>query len=84
MGNGTSRVVGCFVPSNEKNGVDSEFLEPLDEGLGIPFATLGRASSSLLILLLITRRGSPLIQARLTPRLSVVLSETRSLMILLT
>ncbi|KAJ4892489.1 Protein phosphatase 2C 32 [Raphanus sativus] len=37
MGNGTSRVVGCFVPSNEKNGVDSEFLEPLDEGLGHSF-----------------------------------------------
>lgn len=37
MGNGTSRVVGCFVPSNDKNGVDSEFLEPLDEGLGHSF-----------------------------------------------
>ncbi|KAH0881870.1 hypothetical protein HID58_057966 [Brassica napus] len=37
MGNGTSRVVGCFVPSYEKNGVDSEFLEPLDEGLGHSF-----------------------------------------------
>ncbi|XP_010512816.1 PREDICTED: protein phosphatase 2C 32-like [Camelina sativa] len=37
MGNGTSRVVGCFVPSNEKNGVDLEFLEPLDEGLGHSF-----------------------------------------------
>uniref|UniRef100_A0A1J3DP41 Protein phosphatase 2C 32 n=1 Tax=Noccaea caerulescens TaxID=107243 RepID=A0A1J3DP41_NOCCA len=37
MGNGTSRVVGCFVPSNDKNGVDLEFLEPLDEGLGHSF-----------------------------------------------
>lgn len=37
MGNGTSRVVGCFVPFNAKNGVDLEFLEPLDEGLGHSF-----------------------------------------------
>ncbi|KAG8663657.1 hypothetical protein MANES_01G236400v8 [Manihot esculenta] len=37
MGNGTSRVVGCFVPFNGKNGVDLEFLEPLDEGLGHSF-----------------------------------------------
>lgn len=37
MGNGTSRVVGCFVPFNAKSGVDLEFLEPLDEGLGHSF-----------------------------------------------
>ncbi|WOL09590.1 hypothetical protein Cni_G18343 [Canna indica] len=38
MGNGTSRVVGCFVPvGNGKGGVDLEFLEPLDEGLGHSF-----------------------------------------------
>ncbi|KAG7967043.1 hypothetical protein I3843_08G079300 [Carya illinoinensis] len=37
MGNGTSRVVGCFIPFNEKNGVDLEFLDPLDEGLGHSF-----------------------------------------------
>ncbi|KAF5455519.1 hypothetical protein F2P56_025084 [Juglans regia] len=37
MGNGTSRVVGCFVPFSEKNGVDLEFLDPLDEGLGHSF-----------------------------------------------
>ncbi|XP_054815981.1 protein phosphatase 2C 32 [Prosopis cineraria] len=37
MGNGTSRVVGCLVPFNGKNGVDLEFLEPLDEGLGHSF-----------------------------------------------
>ncbi|XP_019427573.1 PREDICTED: protein phosphatase 2C 32-like isoform X1 [Lupinus angustifolius] len=36
MGNGTSRVVGCLVPFNGK-GVDLEFLEPLDEGLGHSF-----------------------------------------------
>ncbi|KAJ6320074.1 hypothetical protein OIU78_015463 [Salix suchowensis] len=36
MGNGTSRVVGCFA-FNGKNGVDLEFLEPLDEGLGHSF-----------------------------------------------
>lgn len=37
MGNGTSRVVGCFVPFNGKSGVDLDFLEPLDEGLGHSF-----------------------------------------------
>ncbi|XWS36003.1 hypothetical protein CRYUN_Cryun20dG0044600 [Craigia yunnanensis] len=37
MGNGTSRVFGCFVPFNGKSGVDLEFLEPLDEGLGHSF-----------------------------------------------
>ncbi|KAJ8747175.1 hypothetical protein K2173_011063 [Erythroxylum novogranatense] len=37
MGNNTSRVVGCFMPSNGKHGVDLEFLEPLDEGLGHSF-----------------------------------------------
>ncbi|MQL72935.1 hypothetical protein Taro_005259 [Colocasia esculenta] len=38
MGNGTSRVVGCFVPSgNGKDGVDLEFLGSLDEGLGHSF-----------------------------------------------
>lgn len=37
MGNGTSRVVGCFVPFHGKGGVDLEFLEPLDEGLGHSF-----------------------------------------------
>lgn len=37
MGNGTSRVVGCLVPFNGKGGVDLEFLEPLDEGLGHSF-----------------------------------------------
>ena len=38
MGNSTSRVVGCLVPFNGgKSGVDLEFLEPLDEGLGHSF-----------------------------------------------
>ncbi|KAJ1425581.1 PPM-type phosphatase domain [Sesbania bispinosa] len=37
MGNGTSRVVGCLVPFNGKSGVDLEFLEPFDEGLGHSF-----------------------------------------------
>ncbi|MED6109864.1 hypothetical protein PIB30_037523 [Stylosanthes scabra] len=37
MGNGTSRVFSCLVPYNGKNGVDLEFLEPLDEGLGHSF-----------------------------------------------
>lgn len=38
MGNSTSRVVGCFVPlGNGKEGVNLEFLEPLDEGLGHSF-----------------------------------------------
>lgn len=37
MGNGTSRVVGCFVPFNGKGGVDLDFLEPLDEGIGHSF-----------------------------------------------
>ena len=37
MGNGTSRVVGCLVPFNGKSGVDLEFLEPLDEGVGHSF-----------------------------------------------
>ncbi|XP_058076134.1 protein phosphatase 2C 32-like isoform X2 [Magnolia sinica] len=38
MGNSTSRVVGCFVPlGNGKHGVNLEFLEPLDEGLGHSF-----------------------------------------------
>ncbi|GLT31745.1 hypothetical protein SLA2020_064560 [Shorea laevis] len=37
MGNGTSRVVGCFVPFNSKSRVDLDFLEPLDEGLGHSF-----------------------------------------------
>ncbi|KAJ3683907.1 hypothetical protein LUZ60_014134 [Juncus effusus] len=40
MGNSTSRVVGCFVPSGEnreENGVNLDFLEPLDEGIGHSF-----------------------------------------------
>ncbi|XP_010908775.1 protein phosphatase 2C 32 isoform X2 [Elaeis guineensis] len=38
MGNSASRVVGCFVPlGNGKEGIDLEFLEPLDEGLGHSF-----------------------------------------------
>ncbi|KAK3026943.1 hypothetical protein RJ639_040349 [Escallonia herrerae] len=38
MGNGTSRVVGCFVPfSGKGSGVDIDFLDPLDEGLGHSF-----------------------------------------------
>ncbi|XP_039061840.1 protein phosphatase 2C 32-like isoform X2 [Hibiscus syriacus] len=37
MGNGTSRVVGCFVPFNGKKGVELDFLEPLDEGIGHSF-----------------------------------------------
>ncbi|KAK3022693.1 hypothetical protein RJ639_047609 [Escallonia herrerae] len=38
MGNGTSRVVGCFVPfSGKGGGVDTDFLDPLDEGLGHSF-----------------------------------------------
>lgn len=38
MGNSTSRVVGCFVPvGSGKHGVDLDFLEPLDEGLGHSF-----------------------------------------------
>ncbi|KAJ4825585.1 hypothetical protein Tsubulata_006523 [Turnera subulata] len=41
MGNGTSRVVGCFA-FNGKNGVDLDFLEPLDEGLGHSFCYVRR------------------------------------------
>nr|CAD1833781.1 unnamed protein product [Ananas comosus var. bracteatus] len=38
MGNSTSRVVGCFTPfGNGKSGVNLDFLEPLDEGLGHSF-----------------------------------------------
>uniref|UniRef100_A0A1D1Y9X6 protein-serine/threonine phosphatase n=1 Tax=Anthurium amnicola TaxID=1678845 RepID=A0A1D1Y9X6_9ARAE len=38
MGNSTSRVVNCLVPfGNGKDGIDLEFLEPLDEGLGHSF-----------------------------------------------
>ncbi|KAK1277331.1 Protein phosphatase 2C 32 [Acorus gramineus] len=40
MGNSTSRVVGCLVPSlgnGDKDGVDLDFLGPLDEGLGHSF-----------------------------------------------
>lgn len=39
MGNSTSRVVGCFVPAGHhpKAGVDLDFLDPLDEGLGHSF-----------------------------------------------
>lgn len=37
MGNGTSRVVGCFVPSYGKGAAEMDFLEPLDEGLGHSF-----------------------------------------------
>ncbi|XP_020577041.1 protein phosphatase 2C 32 isoform X2 [Phalaenopsis equestris] len=38
MGNSSSRVIGCFVPSgNVKDGNNLEFLEPLDEGLGHSF-----------------------------------------------
>lgn len=38
MGNSSSRVIGCFVPSgNGKDGNNFEFLEPLDEGLGHSF-----------------------------------------------
>ncbi|XP_068659263.1 protein phosphatase 2C 32-like isoform X2 [Aristolochia californica] len=38
MGNSTSRVVGCFVPAGHaKDGIDLDFLEPLDEGLGHSF-----------------------------------------------
>ncbi|KAK4787557.1 hypothetical protein SAY86_011390 [Trapa natans] len=36
MGNSTSRFVGCFVPRG-KTGVDWEFSQPLDEGLGHSF-----------------------------------------------
>ena len=37
MGNGNSRVGGCFSPFVSKEGVDLDFLEPLDEGLGHSF-----------------------------------------------
>ncbi|CAA7400168.1 unnamed protein product [Spirodela intermedia] len=38
MGNSSSRVGGCFATfGNGKEGVDLEFLEPLDEGLGHSF-----------------------------------------------
>ncbi|KAG9460017.1 hypothetical protein H6P81_004525 [Aristolochia fimbriata] len=38
MGNSTSRVVGCFVPGGHgKDGINLDFLEPLDEGLGHSF-----------------------------------------------
>ncbi|XP_077221811.1 protein phosphatase 2C family protein [Tasmannia lanceolata] len=38
MGNSTSRVVGCFEPfGHGRDGVDLDFLEPLDEGLGHSF-----------------------------------------------
>uniref|UniRef100_A0A0E0KE81 protein-serine/threonine phosphatase n=1 Tax=Oryza punctata TaxID=4537 RepID=A0A0E0KE81_ORYPU len=40
MGNSTSRVVGCFAPTDKAaagGGIGLEFLEPLDEGLGHSF-----------------------------------------------
>lgn len=37
MGNGSSRVVGCFLPSYGKGAAEMDFLEPLDEGLGHSF-----------------------------------------------
>ncbi|ERN02092.1 hypothetical protein AMTRI_Chr02g223660 [Amborella trichopoda] len=47
MGNSTSRVVGCFVPvGNSKEGVDLDFLEPLDEGLGHSFCYVRPVSES--------------------------------------
>nr|CAB3500693.1 unnamed protein product [Digitaria exilis] len=71
MGNSTSRVVGCFAPA-DKAGVDLDFLEPLDEGLGHSFCYV--------------RPGAPADSPAITPSnserytldSSVMDSETRS------
>ncbi|RCV44637.1 hypothetical protein SETIT_9G390700v2 [Setaria italica] len=71
MGNSTSRVVGCFAPA-DKAGVDLDFLEPLDEGLGHSFCYVrpGAAADSPAI--------TPSNSERYTLDSSVMDSETRS------
>ncbi|OEL29546.1 Protein phosphatase 2C 32 [Dichanthelium oligosanthes] len=71
MGNSTSRVVGCFAPA-DKAGVDLDFLEPLDEGLGHSFCYVrpGAVADSPAI--------TPSNSERYTLDSSVMDSETRS------
>ncbi|KAL6878374.1 hypothetical protein ACP4OV_012544 [Aristida adscensionis] len=71
MGNSTSRVVGCFAPA-DKAGVNLEFLEPLDEGLGHSFCYVrpGAIADSPAI--------TPSNSERYTLDSSVLDSETRS------
>ncbi|KAF0911987.1 hypothetical protein E2562_012798 [Oryza meyeriana var. granulata] len=68
---GTSRVVGCFAPA-DKAGVNLEFLEPLDEGLGHSFCYVrpGAITDSPVI--------TPSNSERYTLDSSVLDSETRS------
>ncbi|TVU46864.1 hypothetical protein EJB05_06436 [Eragrostis curvula] len=71
MGNSTSRVVGCFAPA-DKAGVNLDFLEPLDEGLGHSFCYVrpgGIADSPAI---------TPSNSERYTLDSSVMDSETRS------
>ncbi|AQL06365.1 protein phosphatase 2C 32 isoform X2 [Zea mays] len=74
MGNSTSRVVGCFAPPDKAGGVDLDFLEPLDEGLGHSFCYVrpggGAAADSPAI--------TPSNSERYTLDSSVMDSETRS------
>ncbi|KAK3151727.1 hypothetical protein QOZ80_3AG0249720 [Eleusine coracana subsp. coracana] len=71
MGNSTSRVVGCFAPTDKANA-SLEFLEPLDEGLGHSFCYVrpGTIADSPAI--------TPSISERYTLDSSVMDSETRS------
>ncbi|CAD6211317.1 unnamed protein product [Miscanthus lutarioriparius] len=73
MGNSTSRVVGCFAPPDKAGGgVDLDFLEPLDEGLGHSFCYVrpGAVADSPAI--------TPSNSERYTLDSSVMDSETRS------
>uniref|UniRef100_A0A0D9VUG5 protein-serine/threonine phosphatase n=1 Tax=Leersia perrieri TaxID=77586 RepID=A0A0D9VUG5_9ORYZ len=76
MGNSTSRVVGCFAPADKAGGggggVNLEFLEPLDEGLGHSFCYVrpGAITDSPAI--------TPSNSERYTLDSSVLDSETRS------
>ncbi|CAD6203790.1 unnamed protein product [Miscanthus lutarioriparius] len=73
MGNSTSRVVGCFAPPDKAaGGVDLDFLEQLDEGLGHSFCYVrpGAVADSPAI--------TPSNSERYTLDSSVMDSETRS------
>lgn len=72
MGNSTSRVVGCFAPPDKAGGIDLDFLEPLDEGLGHSFCYVrpGAVADSPAI--------TPSNSERYTLDSSVMDSETRS------
>ncbi|GJN31603.1 hypothetical protein PR202_gn00114 [Eleusine coracana subsp. coracana] len=71
MGNSTSRVVGCFAPTDKANA-NLEFVEPLDEGLGHSFCYVrpGTIADSPAI--------TPSISERYTLDSSIMDSETRS------